>query len=110
MESKINTLMVSIGLARFIPPSGNIIAHIMPIDDDEISEPVVNGSITRRRMNATRILKAVNDGYDLVWMISKEAKVGEQTTREILNDLAAQGMIKKTARYKRGSPNRYLPV
>ena len=106
-----HTTLISLGLAKFIPPTAKmVIDHTMPNDDDEIDIPAVNGSITRRRMNATRILSAVNDGYDLVWMIAKEAKVGEQTTREILNELSSQGLIRKASQHHRGSPNRYFPA
>lgn len=106
-----NTLLFSLGLAKYTPPpSGVVIDHTMPDDDDEDEVKLVNGSIARRRMNAMRVLAAVKDGYDLVWMIAKEAKLSDQTTRNILHDLHLQGMITKDSRYKRGSPNRYLPV
>ena len=104
------SLMVSLGLTKFIPPNSNlVVSHVLPDEpDDEVKEDKSNSKI--RKENTEKILKAVNDGCETVAAISLETELADKTVRIIVELLCKCGLVEKVKQRKTGCPNHYYPA
>ena len=102
--------MVTLGLAKFIPPNANlVVAHVLPDEiDDGVKEDKSNSKV--RKENTEKILKAVNDGCETVAAISLETDLADKTVRVIVELLVKCGLVEKVKQRKTGCPNHYFPA
>ena len=105
------SLMVSLGLTKFIPPNSNlVVSHELPDEpeEEEVKQDKSNSKV--RKENTEKILKAVNDGCETVSAISIETDLADKTVRVIVELLCKCGLVEKVKQRKTGCPNHYFPA